>query len=191
MQNFDDKENWTGGPTFDLTLITEECISGTAISELLLASGRFSLYSGSPSERGMRSIFEAKHDLKFPVRHWHYWSTYSTPCSYYNLCMRTKVFENFVGSPPDDVSQIQDPSNLLILLNAFIEIVFIVKSQFGIEYATIANENDGRAHPDWRDDLKGLYISTSICKVLQIPSVRVDTSDLSLSNSFISVLWTS
>ncbi|MFN8552392.1 MAG: hypothetical protein U0103_13025 [Candidatus Obscuribacterales bacterium] len=188
MQNFEDPENWTGGPTFDLTLISEARLSGSSINELLLASGKFSLYSGSPKEKGMRTLWELSPNVKLPARHSHYWSTYRTPYFYYNFHIRPKVFQKYVGTNSyEDIAQIEDPTNLAILIEAFIEIVFLIKSKFSIEYATIADENDGRGHPDWRSDLKGIYISKSVCELLQIPSVPVDEADLNFSNSFIDV----
>lgn len=97
----------------------------------------------------MRTIFEISPNVRLPVKHWYYWlSAYRTPCYYCDFCIRPKVFQNFVGAQSDrDVLRVKDdPTNLGILINAFVEIVFLIKSQFSIEYATIAYENEGRGH---------------------------------------------
>ena len=186
MDEFENKLNWTGGPTFDLILISEALIDGNALHHYLLHSGKFTLYSGSPAEKRMRTLFEVTPGIRLAMEHSFYRSTHRIHFSYYSIFIRPKVFEKFVGAQSEEqVRFVEDPTNLAILVDAFSELTFSIKTQFLVDFATIADENEGHGNPHWRNDLKGLYVSGPICDVLQIPSMKLERSCLDFVCSFI------
>ncbi len=107
-EEFKDKDNWSGGPVFELTLVFEKKLDGTALNELLLQTGKFSLIEGSSLDKRFNSIFQIAPNIRLPVRHSFHKSTHRRLMYIYSLGIRPKPFENLVGAKSESIGTLKN-----------------------------------------------------------------------------------